>query len=1070
MKKNKGLEFERTEISWDEFAKEISGNRPDQDEGDKYEWDRPLVDETWSVDDPVTGELPKIPEDKPKETPKKEPVSKGLTGLLPSEDAIYNATLNEDLDLSAAISRKLNAVAESHPVDEQAIRSSVDQKIVIKSEELKGKREMQDGAPKRKVRRRIPKSTDPEKGRRLSAEEKRNLKYKHTELKEDPKMSEFRERSMNWKDGANENGTHQGEGEAADLSGAFSRIFMHFKRYTALEWVSVILAIIIVASSAMTTAVYANYKGEQNRAKAIASLKRFEEADEQRVAETVVEEEETAAVSAPEQAVEIKSLSLVLTSVEKDLKIKLVDQDDSLVKNLPWGVTITDKDGKVSDNDDDDEDGIIYLTDIGAGDYSVALKPSDALADYILPQSAQTVSVKAKVEYKVIANIKDEIKSEKEVNAAVEDNGNKPADVETTTVTDTVEWVESTKTANGDAWVEAVPDLSKSLTTASSFSPKNIIANALRSLSARIHRSYGTVLGAPLLVAENNDPTENTTPEETTTTQDSPPSPTLTGVSVSGTSLKVGDTATISVSGDNLEGASISYSASGDCISISGTTVKAEKPGTATVSATLGETTVTSDTITVSAKEPDKKPVTNISVTLSATSITVGATATASASVTPEDASNRAVTWSSDNTGIATVDSNGSVKGVSAGSTTIKATAADGSGVVGSATITVSNAKVLVTNLTIKPDNCSIAEGGNYQLTLSVEPTTADKSVKWTTSNAGVATVTDGGLVKGVKKGTAKITATATDGSGKSATCTIEVTEKEPDPGAQLYDKDKNPLYKRMGDGSYVLAKYADYKADKTIKLYKKEQGYLYTGWQTIDGKTYYYKKDNTYVTGDQIIGGVTYHFATDGSLTQGSGTLGIDVSKYQPSINWTSVKNSGVSFVIIRCGYRGSSTGVLIEDPYFKSHIKGAKAAGLKVGVYFFTTAMTEAEAIEEASMCAYLCSGYGINYPVFMDCESSNRPGYNGIGAAERTQIIKAFCNTLKSAGYTPGVYANKTWLTEKMSASSLSGYKIWLAQYNAAGPTYNGRYDLWQYTSKGSVSGISGNVDMNQSYLGY
>ena len=152
MKKNKGLEFERTEISWDEFAKEISGNRPDQDEGDKYELDRPLVDETWSVDDPVPGELPKIPE---------EPVSKGLTGLLPSEDAIYNATLNEDLDLSAAISRKLNAVAESHPVDEQAIRSSVDQKIVIKSEELKGKREMQDGAPKRKVRRRIPKSTDP---------------------------------------------------------------------------------------------------------------------------------------------------------------------------------------------------------------------------------------------------------------------------------------------------------------------------------------------------------------------------------------------------------------------------------------------------------------------------------------------------------------------------------------------------------------------------------------------------------------------------------------------------------------------------------------------------------------------------------------------------------------------------------------------------------------------------------------------------------------------------------------------------------------------------------------------
>ncbi|NLG04099.1 MAG: hypothetical protein GX567_09775, partial [Clostridia bacterium] len=142
----------------------------------------------------------------------------------------------------------------------------------------------------------------------------------------------------------------------------------------------------------------------------------------------------------------------------------------------------------------------------------------------------------------------------------------------------------------------------------------------------------------------------------------------------------------------------------------------------------------------------------------------------------------------------------------------------------------------------------------------------------------------------------------------------------------------------------------------------------------------------------------------------------------------------------------------------------------GLKVGVYFFTTAINETEAVEEASMCAALCSGYGINYPIFMDCESSGRPGYNGMSAGQRTSIIKAFCNTIKSAGYTPGVYANKTWLSSYMNVSELSGYKIWLAQYNAAGPTYKGRYDLWQYTSKGSVSGISGYVDMNQSYLGY
>ncbi len=283
-----------------------------------------------------------------------------------------------------------------------------------------------------------------------------------------------------------------------------------------------------------------------------------------------------------------------------------------------------------------------------------------------------------------------------------------------------------------------------------------------------------------------------------------------------------------------------------------------------------------------------------------------------------------------------------------------------------------------------------------------------------------------------------------------------------------MYDSAKNQLYV-YDNGSYRLAKYADYKADNNRKFYRKIVGYVYTGWQNIDGRTYYYTKDHEKVTGKQIIGGVEYEFNSDGSLNNGSGILGIDVSKYQPSINWGSVKASGIDFVIIRCGYRGASTGALIEDPYFKSHIKGAKSAGLKVGVYFFSTALSEAEAVEEASMCAALCSGYGLNYPVFLDVESSSRPGYNTLSASQRTANIKAFCQTIASAGYTPGLYANKTWLTEKINTSSLS-CKIWLAQYNANGPTYSGRYDIWQYTSKGSVNGISGNVDMNKSYLKY
>ena len=182
-----------------------------------------------------------------------------------------------------------------------------------------------------------------------------------------------------------------------------------------------------------------------------------------------------------------------------------------------------------------------------------------------------------------------------------------------------------------------------------------------------------------------------------------------------------------------------------------------------------------------------------------------------------------------------------------------------------------------------------------------------------------------------------------------------------------------------------------------------------------------------------------------------------------------TLAKNSGVSYVIIRCGYRGSSTGALIEDPKFRSNIKGAKAAGLKVGLYFFSQAVNEVEAVEEASMAVGLASGYGLNYPIFLDVESSGGRG-DGVSKEMRTAVCKAFCATVQNSGYSAGVYANKTWFTEKINTGSLTGYKIWLAQY-ASAPTYTAtKYDMWQYSSKGKVSGISGNVDMNISYMGY
>ncbi|MBR4669550.1 MAG: glycoside hydrolase family 25 protein [Butyrivibrio sp.] len=336
------------------------------------------------------------------------------------------------------------------------------------------------------------------------------------------------------------------------------------------------------------------------------------------------------------------------------------------------------------------------------------------------------------------------------------------------------------------------------------------------------------------------------------------------------------------------------------------------------------------------------------------------------------------------------------------------------------------------------------------------------KKIKLTSDNTKIVQIEGDASIVPVAKGVANVTVTA-DGYEASDKIKITVLGKK-DP---LTDKDGKPLYMKNSDGKFVEATLADYDPNK--KFYTRKAGkqeYKYTGWQTIDGKTYFFKKDHEYVTGEQVIQGAKYTFGADGVLASGSGSRGIDVSKWNGSIDWNKVKNEGIDFAIIRCGYRGSSAGALIEDPTFRTNMKGAQAAGIKVGVYFFTQAVNEVEAVEEASMVINLCKGYGLTYPVYLDVEGSNGRG-DSISAAQRTANIKAFCGTIQNAGYKAGVYANKTWFTSKINTSQLTNYKIWLAQY-AAAPTYNAtRYDMWQYTSKGKVSGISGNVDMNTWY---
>jgi len=267
-------------------------------------------------------------------------------------------------------------------------------------------------------------------------------------------------------------------------------------------------------------------------------------------------------------------------------------------------------------------------------------------------------------------------------------------------------------------------------------------------------------------------------------------------------------------------------------------------------------------------------------------------------------------------------------------------------------------------------------------------------------------------------------------------------------------------------DGTTPVYKFTSVTGQVTVT---EVEIYEYHGWQVIDGNTYYYDVTGVPVTGSQIIKGEAYWFNDEGVR---SSTQGIDVSTWNNDINWTRVKESGIDFVIIRVGFRGYGTGRLYADDMFETYITGAKAAGLKVGLYFYTQAISEYEAVEEASLCLTMLNGRSLNYPIFIDMEDaeSSTARTNNLSNSQRTAIINAFCDTIRSAGYRAGLYANKYYLTYKINVSQLnSATRIWIAHYTSQQhPEYASMYSMWQYSSTGSVPGISGYVDLDISYM--
>lgn len=256
----------------------------------------------------------------------------------------------------------------------------------------------------------------------------------------------------------------------------------------------------------------------------------------------------------------------------------------------------------------------------------------------------------------------------------------------------------------------------------------------------------------------------------------------------------------------------------------------------------------------------------------------------------------------------------------------------------------------------------------------------------------------------------------------------------------------------------------------------------VYVGWYSRKGKHYYNDENGYPVTGWKKLDGLWYYFDRDGRKAS---VTGIDISEYQEEIDWTKLKEAGIDFVIIRCGYRGYETGVLVEDSRFKENIQKATEVGMPFGVYIFSQAISAQEAAEEASMILELSKGYEPTLPFAIDieaCGDSEVEGrQNSLSAGSRTQIINTFVNVIENQGEEAMLYSNKNWLDEHIKTEWLT-CKIWYAMWpgETEGTSENDPngdaleadpdkipdrdVEIWQYSSKGVVDGIEPLVDLN------
>lgn len=280
-----------------------------------------------------------------------------------------------------------------------------------------------------------------------------------------------------------------------------------------------------------------------------------------------------------------------------------------------------------------------------------------------------------------------------------------------------------------------------------------------------------------------------------------------------------------------------------------------------------------------------------------------------------------------------------------------------------------------------------------------------------------------------------------------------EVSELKGDAKADLLSDMQN----RLNDGDSVVSILRDYYPEKLV--YADSGKYIFADinhdlkMNTFDKGTF--NKDSNNVITYSENGNVVSH-------------KGIDISKYQGDIDFSKVKNSGVEYAMVRCGYRSYGSGVLTEDTSFNTYVTDALKNNINVGVYFFTQAVSVSEAEEEADFVLNMIRPFKVTYPIVLDVEEIFDDSFRqeNLSKEELTDVIVAFCEKIKNAGYTPMVYGNLKCFAGMVDMTRLESYEKWFAYYDDE-PYLPYEMSMWQYSESGKIDGIDGKVDMDISF---